>query len=223
VGAVLLLPLSFLSAFLTVSYLDATLNVAFVNLRPGFVETLVLAIGEVELFPAAVAGGDQYMDMGIVGICMEGIEGGIGFELGGFKPLPGHTHRLVPIHGAIKAQDSPVVASLTAALLGEFTEEICNAAALIVAGDAEVFFVWDVACFPKIAGAGTGDVHGVSPGGAGSLADGDLAEGAHGVAGPESDTPVGGWRESISFWSLTRQRERERRTSPRRSLPALRW
>ena len=148
VGAVLLLPLSFLFAFLTVSYLDAAFNVAFVDLRPGFIETLVLAIGEVQLFPAAVAGGDKNVDMGIVGIGMEGVKSRIGFELGGFEPLPGHAHSLVPIHGSIKAQDRAVVAPLTAALLGEFTEEIGDAPALIVAGDAEVFFVGDVACFP---------------------------------------------------------------------------
>ncbi len=87
VCTVLLLPLSFLSAFLTVSYLHTTLDVAFVDLGPGFIETLVLAIGEVELFPGGVAGGDQYVDVWIVGIGMEGVEGGIGFELGGFEPL----------------------------------------------------------------------------------------------------------------------------------------
>jgi hypothetical protein len=105
-----------------VSYLDAALDVAFVDLRPGFIETLVLAIGEVELFPGAVARGDQYVDMGIVGIGMEGVKGRIGFELRGFEPLPGHAHSLVPIHGSVKAQDSPVVAPLTPSLLGVFTE-----------------------------------------------------------------------------------------------------
>ena len=129
-------------------YLDAALDVAFVDLRPGFIETLVLAIGEVELFPAGVAGGDQYMDMGIVGIGMEGVEGRIGFELRGFEPLPGHAHCLVPIHWPVEAEDGAVVAPLTAALLGVFAKVIGDAAALVVAGDAEVFFIRDVACFP---------------------------------------------------------------------------
>ncbi len=60
----------------------------------------------------------------------------------------GHAHSLVPIHWPVEAEDGPVVAPLAATLLGIFTEEIGNAAALVVAGDTEVFFIGDVAGFP---------------------------------------------------------------------------
>jgi hypothetical protein len=182
-GSVLLFPLSFLPMFFAVSYLDAALDLALVDLRPGLIETLILTVGEIELFPRAVACGDQYMDMRIVGIGVEGVEGGIGFELRRIEPLPGHAYRLVPIHGTVEAEDGSIIAPLSPALLGIFAQVIGNAAPLIFPGDAEVLFIGDVAGLPLGACAGAGNVHGVGAGGAGRLADGDLAEGAHAAAG----------------------------------------
>jgi hypothetical protein len=166
-----------------VSGLDAVLDLALVDLRPGFIETLVLAVGQIELFPRAVACGDQYVDMRIVGIGVESVESGVGFELRPFEPLPGHAHRLVPIHGPVEAEDGSIIAPLAPALLGIFAKVIGNAAPLVFPGDAEVLFIGNVAGFPLGAGAGAGNVHGVGAGGAGRLADGDLAEGAHAAAG----------------------------------------
>jgi len=166
-----------------VSGLDAVLDLALVDLRPGLIETLVLAVGQIELFPRAVARGDQYVDMRIVGIGVEGIKGGIGFELRRFEPLSGHTQGAVPIYGAVEAEDGAIVAALAPALLGIFAKVIGNAAPLIFPGDAEVLFIGDVAGFPLGACAGAGNVHGVGARGAGRLADRDLAEGAHAAAG----------------------------------------
>jgi hypothetical protein len=166
-----------------VSGLYAALDLALVDLRPGLIETLVLAVGEIELFPGAVASGDQNMDMKIVGVGVEGVEGRIGFELRRIEPLAGHTHRLVTIHGPVETEDGSIIAPLSPALLGIFAKVIGNAAPLIFPGDAEVLFIGDVAGFPLGAGARAGNVHGVGAGGAGRLADGDLAEGAHAAAG----------------------------------------
>ena len=165
-----------------VSGLDAVLDLALVDLRPGLIETLVLAVGQIELFPRAVARGDQYVDMRIVGIGVKGIERRIRFELRGVEPLTCQAHRLVPLYRPVEAEHGPVIAPLAPALLGIFAKVIGNAAPLIFPGDAEVLFIGDVAGLPLGACAGAGNVHGVGAGGAGRLADGDLAEGAHATA-----------------------------------------
>ena len=166
-----------------VSGLDAVLDLALVDLRPGLIETLVLAVGQIELFPRAVARGDQYVDMRIVGIGVEGIQRGIRFELRGVEPLTCQAHRLVPLYRPVEAEHGPVIAPLSPALLGVFAKIIGNAAPLVFPGDAEVLFIGNVAGFPLGAGAGAGNVHGVGARGAGRLADRDLAEGAHAAAG----------------------------------------
>jgi hypothetical protein len=167
----------------TVSCFDAALDLALVDLRPGFIETLVLTVGQIELFPGAVPRGDQNVDMRIVGIGVESVESGIGFELRSVEPLGGQAHSMVPIHGPVEAEDGSIIAPLSPALLGIFAQVIGNAAPLIFPGDAEVLFIGNVAGFPLGAGAGAGNVHGVGARGAGRLADGDLAEGAHAAAG----------------------------------------
>jgi hypothetical protein len=166
-----------------VSGLDAVLDLALVDLRPGLIETLVLAVGQIELFPRAVARGDQYVDVRIVGIGVEGIQRGIRFELRGVEPLTCQAHRLVPLYRPVEAEHGPVIAPLSPALLGVFAKIIGNAAPLVFPGDAEVLFIGNVAGFPLGAGAGAGNVHGVGARGAGRLADRDLAEGAHAAAG----------------------------------------
>jgi len=119
-AGILLFPACGFVTFFAVVLFYAALDVAVVDLGPCFVEALVLPVGQVELFPAGVARGDQHMNMRIVGVGVKRIERRVVPEPGILDPLLGHGHRLVAFHFPIEAQHRPVVAPLSPALLGVF-------------------------------------------------------------------------------------------------------